>query len=52
MSKVWKNHNKGKWKALKVKCHKCDRVGHFAKMFKSKTQGKQTTNHIESNLEH
>ena len=41
-----KHHNKGECKALKVKCHKCDRVGHFAKMCKSKTQGKQTNNKI------
>ena len=39
-----KNHNKGECKALKVKCHKCDRVGHFTIMCKSKTQGKQTNN--------
>ena len=39
-----KYHNKGECKALKVNCHKCDRVGHFAKMCKSKTQGKQTNN--------
>ena len=48
-----KHHNKGECKALKVKCHQCDRVGHFAKMCKSKTQvSKQTTKYIESNLEH
>ena len=41
-----KHHNKGECKALKVKCHKCDRVGHFAKMCKSKTQGKQANNKI------
>ena len=41
-----KHHNKGECKALKVKCHKCDRVGHFAKMCKSRTQGKQTNNKI------
>ena len=39
-----KHHNKGECKALKVKCHKSDRVGHFAKMCKSKTQGKQANN--------
>ena len=31
-----KNHKKGEYKALKVKCHKWDRVGHFAKMYKSR----------------
>ena len=39
-----KNHSKGECKALKVKCHKCDRMGHFAKMCKSKAHGKQTNN--------
>ena len=38
-----KNHNKVEYKALKVKCHKYD-GGHFAKMCRSKTQGKQTKN--------
>ena len=37
-----KNHNKGECKVPKVKCHKCGRVGHFAKMCKSNAQGKQT----------
>ena len=41
-----KHHSKGECKALKVKCHKCDRVGHFAKMCKTKTQGKQSNNKI------
>ena len=34
------NHKKGKYKALKVKCYMCDRVGHFSKICKSKGQGK------------